>query len=127
MKALIIALVIVFALVLSIMPLSAYAARKGLASPEKSWAEPAVYFAARTRMRLSSFVQAAAILESAVKTWPRSERIDEAYYWIAFCYERSEANVQAIAWYKAFLQAYPHHEWAAQARHRLDTLEAGAL
>jgi TolA-binding protein len=126
-KSLVILLVIVVGLLCSVMPLSAYAARKALATPEKEWAEPTVYFAARTRMRLSRFAPAAAILQRAIKTWPKSERVDEAHYWIAFCYERSQVNDQAILWYKVFMQQYPNHQWAAQAKRRLDTLEAQGL
>ncbi len=127
MKKLVVLLVVLVALACSIMPLSAYAARQALQSPEKSWAESAVYFAARTRMRFSRFGPAAALLERAIKTWPKSDRVDEATYWIGFCYERSSASQQAILWYKAFLQQYPEHQWAAQARRRLDTLEAQGL
>ena len=127
MRNLFILLAIAVALFFSVLPLSAYAALKGFATPEKEWAEPAVYFAARTRMRLSRFAPAIAILQGAIKTWPKSERVDEATYWIGFCYERSEVSDQAIAWYKAFLQRYPNHGWAAQAKRRLDTLEAQNL
>ena len=127
MKNLVILLVIVAALLCSLLPLTAYAARRALETPEQEWAEATVYFAARTRMRLSRFAPAAAILQLAIKAWPKSERVDEAYYWIAFCYEHSQANDQAIAWSKAFMERYPNHPWAAQAKRRLDTIEAQNL
>jgi TolA-binding protein len=127
MRSLIILLAVVLGSVFSILPLSAYMATKGLAAPQKEWAEPAVYFAARTRMRMARFPPAVALLQRAIKTWPNSPRVDEATYWIGFCYERAEVSDQAIAWYKAFLQKYPKHEWAAQAKRRLDTLEAQNL
>jgi TolA-binding protein len=127
MRGLVILVVIVLGLVCSVMPLTDYAARKALETPGKEWAEPTVYFAARTRMRLSRFAPAAAILQRAVTTWPKSNRVDEAHYWIAFCYERSSVNDKAVVWYKAFLQKFPNHQWAAQAKRRLDTLEAQGL
>ena len=127
MRNLIIFVAVVAGAMCSVMPLSEYAARKALQTPEKGWAEPAVYFAARTRMRLARFAPAVVLFQSAIKTWPKSDRVDEAYYWIAFCYERAEVSPQAILWYKAFLQKYPNHEWASQAKRRLDTLEAQNL
>ena len=127
MRGLVILLLVALALACSVMPLSAYAARQAFASPDKEWAEPAVYFAARVRMRFTRFLPAAAILEQAIKTWPKSDRVDEAAYWIGFCYERSQVNERAIYWYKAFLERFPNHQWAAQARRRLDTLEAQNL
>jgi len=127
MKGLIILLVVVLGLAAAVMPVSAYAARQGLANPQKGWAEPAVYFAARVRMRLTRFAPAAAILQRAVATWPKSDRVDEAYFWIAFCYERSGVNDQAVAWYKTFLAAYPNHRWASQAKRRMDSIEAQNL
>jgi TolA-binding protein len=127
MKGLIILLLIVLGLVASIMPLSDYAARKAFANPQESWAEPTAYFAARTRMRLARFAPAVAILQRAIQVWPKSDRVDEAHFWIAFCYERSGAHEAAVAWYKSFLQAYPNHRWATQAKRRLDSLEAQGL
>jgi TolA-binding protein len=78
-------------------------------------------------MRFARFSSAAAILEQAVRTWPQSDRVDEGTYWIAFSYERSQSSALAIAWYKTFLQKYPDHRWAGQAKHRLDSLEAQNL
>jgi len=124
MKKLVLLFVVLLALVCSILPITAFAGKKALQTPEKGWAEPTVYFAARVRMRMSRYLSAAAILERAIKTWPKSDRVDEATYWIAFSYERASANEQAVLWYKAFLQRYPDHQWASQARRRLDTLEA---
>jgi TolA-binding protein len=127
MKKLVVLLVIVVALLCSVLPITAFLGQKAFQKPEKGWAEPTVYFAARVRMRLSRFVSAGAILREAVKTWPQSDRVDEAHYWIGFCYEQSQVHDQAIVWYKAFLQLYPAHQWAAQAKRRLDTLEAQNL
>lgn len=127
MRNLVILVAIMMGLLCSVLPLSAYVGRKALQTPDKGWAEPAVYFAGRTRMRLARYGQAIAIFQRAIKTWPKSDRVDEAYYWIGFCYEQSRVNDQAIVWYKAFLQKYPNHQWAALAKRRLDTLEAQNL
>ena len=126
-KLLVILVVALFAAVASILPLTALLARKGLQAPEKPWAEKAVYFAARTRMRLSRHQAAVPYLERALQVWPKSDRVDEAVYWIAFSYERALAFEPAIRWYQAFLTQYPQHPWASQAKRRLDTLEAQIL
>ncbi|NLF15754.1 MAG: tetratricopeptide repeat protein [Lentisphaerae bacterium] len=126
-KLLIVLVVALFAAVAAIMPLTAQVARKGLETPEKPCAEKAVYFAARTRMRLSRYQAAVPYLERALQVWPKSDRADEAVYWIAFSYERAGAPAQAARWYKAFMTQYPQHPWASQAKRRLDTLEAQNL
>jgi len=127
MKKLMLVLGVLVVLLCCALPITGFVGQKALQKPEASWAEPAVYLAARLRMRLSRFASAGAVLQQAIKTWPKSDRVDEATYWIAFCYERAQVHDQAVAWYKAFLQRYPDHPWAAQARHRLDSLEAQNL
>lgn len=127
MKKLLVVFGVLVVLLCCALPITGFVGQKALQRPEASWSEPAVYFAARLRMRLSRFASAAAILQHAIKVWPKSERVDEATYWIAFSYERAQVYDQAIVWYGAFLQRYPDHVWAAQARHRLDAIEAQHL
>lgn len=127
MKKLLILLALPIALALSAMPLSSLAVQKAFATPEKEWAQPAVYFAARLRMKCFRYRPAVAILEQALKTWPEGKDVPKAYYWIAFCYERSNANDQAVRWYGLFTQKYPNHMWADQARRRMEAIEAQNL
>lgn len=127
MKKLLIVLVALILLFSSILPLSALLVRQGFSKPEAGWAPKVVYFGARLRMRIFRYGSARFILEKALTTWPEYEKVDEGTYWIGFCHEKSGAEPQAITWYRTFLQRWPSHQWAEQAKRRIDMIEAKNL
>lgn len=127
MNKLIIALVILIVLAGSIVPISAILVKQGFKNQEKTWAPKVVYFGARVRMRISRLQSARMILEKAMETWPEYEKVDEAYYWVGLCYEKSHEELKALEWYRIFLQKYPNHRWQAQAQRRIDVIEAKNL
>lgn len=127
MKKMIIFLLLIVGIPISLMPVSALGVRQGFQHPDKSWAPKLVYVGARIRMRCARYQSAASILEKAQIVWKNYEKTADGLYWIGLCYERAGSTALAIARYKAFLARYPQHRWAAQARHRLETLEAETL
>ncbi len=127
MKYLFIGLGILLVCVIMIVPISAFMVRQGFANRSKSWAPSAAYSAARIRMRIGRYRTAATILEKAIQTWPRDERVPRAHYWIALCYERLGDSAKAIEWYTRFTTTYPKHMWADQARRRTANVQANQL
>ena len=127
MKNLIIAIVVLVLLFSSILPISALLVKQGFKKPEATWAPKVVTFGARLRMKIFRYGSARVILERAIKTWPEHEKVDEQTYWIGFCYEKSGKEEQAVTWYGTFLQRWPKHRWAEQAKRRIDMIEAKNL
>jgi TolA-binding protein len=127
MKKLIILLAIPFVVLSTILPVTALLVKKGFAQPQESWAPKAVYFGARLRMKIARYETARRILAKALTTWPTYDRVDDATYWVGFCYEKTDRDAEAMTWYRNFLQKWPRHRWAEQARRRLELLEAQNL
>lgn len=127
MKKLIIIVILIVAVIASLMPATWLGIRMGFKNPQKGWAADVVYMGARLRMRVGRYQAAAFVLERALRTWPNDDRRDETLYWIGLCYERSGAELLAGQWYERFLEEYPRHRWNAQARRRLDMIEAHNL
>ncbi|MBN2451234.1 MAG: tetratricopeptide repeat protein [Lentisphaeria bacterium] len=127
MKKLLLILGIIILVVSTIMPVTAFGVRQGFQHPDKGWAQTAVYWGARLRMRCSRYQAAIPILERALKVWPNGLKADETMYWIGLCYERSGGSMQALTWYKAFVEKHPHHRWEAQAQRRIASIEASNL
>ena len=125
MKWLLIALVVIFVVLGSIIPITGYMISKGLDNPTKSWAPGLTQKGVRIRMIFGNYDGAAQIWQQAAMTWPDHPDCPIMVYRVAFCLEKAKQPEQAMVWYGKYLAAYPKHRWADQARRRLQTLQGG--
>jgi len=125
MKWLVLALILVFVGLGSMVPISGYMYSKGIQNPTKSWAPGLAEKGIRIRMVFGNYGNAARMWQQAATTWPRHPDHPKMVYRIGFCYEKANQTDQAISWYQQYLAAYPKHVWADQARRRLQTLQGG--
>ena len=124
MKIVYVLLALLVAAGVFILPITQFVVTQGLTHTDKKWAPDAVYFGARTRMRLMQYRSAAKILTKSVETFPKYQNNDRAYYLVGFCHEKLKNDPLATQWYKEFLRRWPKHPWALQAEQRLKMIEA---
>ncbi len=106
--------------------IAAYSAKKALKKENKfkPWAPMTAYRAAKINMKFWRYEASNEILMKTVKTFPEENWISDAYYKMAFCYEKSGKLRVAVNYYKFFIKKYPKHVWKDQAAKRATNIEA---
>ncbi len=100
------------------------AIRQGFLHSDKPWAAGAVFGGAHFLMILQQPARACTVMQQGLDRFPDYPHRAEVTFRIAFCYEKTGNNAQAIDWYKQFLDQWPEHAWADQARRHLQRLTA---
>ena len=126
-KKIVIALaVLVFSAVIFMPEIAAFSAKKAFRKENRKqpWAPMTAYRAGKFNMRFWRYKAARKILEKTVKTFPTEIWVRDAYYQIAFCYEKSGELLTAIEKYEEFMTNYPTHVWRDQAAKRVFNIKA---
>lgn len=124
MKKLLIVAGILIACGIFILPIGKLMIMWGLKNSDKG---PA-YGMAMKGIRIHSMClrhrTAALAMEKAVKTWPTKVDKARVTYRLGLSWEKAGDLNKAESYYKAYIAAYPNHDWHAQAKRRLGMLEA---
>lgn len=123
MKRLLVIGALSVALVLALVPLAGHMAQYGFRHPDKAWAQRLVYTGATIQMWSQQYRTAVQILARAVIDFPDAPNVGRAYYRIGFCHQRMGNDEAALLWYSRFLDRWPRHVRAPQARRRVAQLE----
>ncbi|MBN1863686.1 MAG: hypothetical protein JW808_02170 [Victivallales bacterium] len=75
------------------------------------------------KMRLHDHKGGRILAEKAVLYFPESSQLDYFVYNAAICGEQEGMYDVAIFWYDHFLARFPDHEWASQAKNKLNILK----
>ena len=75
------------------------------------------------KMRLHDYKGGRVLAERAILFFPESTQLPYFVYNAAICGEQEGMFDVAIHWYDHFLNRFPEHEWAAQAKNKLTTLK----
>ncbi len=117
---------LMFSAVIFMPEITAFSAKKAFRKENKNqpWAPMTAYRAGKINMRFWRYKTARKILEKSVKTFPKELWISDAYYQIAFCYEKTGEPLKAIEKYEAFMEKYSTHAWKDQAAKRVINIKA---
>jgi outer membrane protein assembly factor BamD (BamD/ComL family) len=127
MKKLIIILLIIGLISVIFLPdITAFGARMGMdeENRDKKWAENLGFLACQTNIRFLRYGSAIDLCKDFINTWPDSEKVPEAYYYLALSYENDDQIDKAMVTYKKFEDKFPNHMWIEQAESRRRRLEA---
>jgi outer membrane protein assembly factor BamD (BamD/ComL family) len=85
--------------------------------PDDSLSSEYLYKAAGLAADFNHGVQAIDIYKTLIQTYPHYKKIPECYFMVAFTYENTLGNIgKANEFYTKFLDKYPDHELADDAR-----------
>ena len=91
--------------------------------PDDSLSPEYLYKAAGLASGFNRGTQAIDLYESIIQTYPHYKRIPECYFMQAFTYENTLGNIEkANVLYNTFLDKYPDHELADDARAAINFL-----
>ena len=106
--------------------ITAFSAKKAFLKENRtqSWAPMTAYRAGKINMKFWRYKTARKILEKTVKTFPKELWVSDAYFKIAFCYEKTGELLKAIEKYEEFMKRYSTHAWRDQAAKRVINIKA---
>jgi TolA-binding protein len=123
MKKAIIIVVIVLALIGSLEPYSSYKAEQGFKKkqPEQCMS------GAMLKQRMFNYSSALNIYKKVIQKFPEYSELSKCYYYIGFCYEKTDREKNAIESYEEYVDKFPSGEFAAIAKKRAQTMRANSL
>jgi len=98
-------------------------AEKALQNPRKASSPQILQKAIEVKNTIYLFSQAGELAEQGVLLFPEARNYDYFLNTAATCARRTSKPEVAIFWYKVFLETFPKHMWADQARRNLKQLE----
>ena len=122
-KLFILAVVLVGGVIAWIPWWSSKLAEKALDNPRARNAPKILEKAIKIKNTIYLFSQAGELAEQGVILFPEAPNYDYFLNTAAFCAKKNSKPEVAIFWYKMFLETFPKHMWADQARRSLRQLE----
>jgi outer membrane protein assembly factor BamD (BamD/ComL family) len=123
-KKLLILILILAAVALACMPLwTSRMAEDAFARPDDPMAGEMLQKAIRMKVFMLSYGEAGRLAEKGVIYFPESPHLPMFLFIAAKSAEKERNPAAAIHWYRRFLELYPQHEWADQAKGYLEKLK----
>jgi len=120
-KKILILVFILIVITLALLPVIATRmAINGFNKPEKPGSDDLVRKAIQIKMYMLGFKEAGIIAEKGIIFFPESPHLPNFIYTAAVCAEKQQNFTVAVHWFQRFLEIFPEHEWAQQARNRLN-------
>jgi tetratricopeptide (TPR) repeat protein len=121
-KALIIVVITILAIG-SINPIASYMAENGFKDKNPA----SCLTAARIKQRFFMYGSALSIHKKIINRFPDFKDIGYCFYYMAYCYEKTDKTKQAMESYKEYISNYPNHKFNKIAAKRLSNLDANFL
>ena len=118
--------ILVVVVVVFVNPITSFLIESGLDNREQQWAPTLVFGGARMKMRIMQYDDAIAAFKQGIALFSNHKNMPKIYFWTALSYEKTGNAEGAHQWYSQYLDRWPHHMWAAQARNRLARLDVTA-
>ncbi|MCF7855199.1 MAG: tetratricopeptide repeat protein [Candidatus Pacebacteria bacterium] len=118
--------ILIVALFVFISPITSFVIENGLKNSDQHWAPALVFGGARMKMRILQHEDALKAFQEGIRHFPNYKQMPKIYFWVAFSYEKEDRIDMARQWYEKYLDKWPDHIWASQARNRLARLEVAA-
>ena len=123
-KKLLILLVIVLIIGMALVPAwTTKMAEDAFKEPDKKESPENVKKALKVKMYLYMYPEARKMAEKAVIYFPESQEFPYFIYTAALSSEKSNAPLAALHWYGYFVELFPKHELATQARNSYEKLK----
>jgi outer membrane protein assembly factor BamD (BamD/ComL family) len=98
-------------------------AEDAFARPDDPMAGEMLQKAIRMKVFMLSYGEAGRLAEKGVIYFPESPHLPMFLFIAAKSAEKERNPAAAIHWYRRFLELYPQHEWADQAKGYLEKLK----
>lgn len=93
----------------------------------KEWAPLVAYEAGQINLYMFHYDEAIRILETAMRLFPNESWIPDAHFHVGLCYQKTNRNDRASAWFNALINRFPDHRWVPNARKALSDININKM